>query len=99
MLALLAGGEKFNAVWSCSAQSCSCSNVTLFVQSGRIRAITQEEAERIKICMCRAVLLRAVWTVLYCCSCPLRELELLHKATVYLCISYNSLIYSDSSLK
>ena len=92
MLALLAGGEKFNAVWSCSAQSCSCSNVTLFVQSGRIRAITQEEAERIKICMCRAVLLRAVWTVFYYRSCPLRELEPLHKETVLYFVPYLDLV-------
>ena len=37
--------------------------------------------------MCRAVLLRAVQTALYCCLCSLRELELLHKETVYLCIN------------
>ena len=47
-----------------------------------MRAITQGELERIKIYMCRAV-----WTALYCCLCSLRELELLHKETVYLCIN------------
>ena len=52
MLALLFGGEKFNAVWSCSAQSCSYRTVTLFVQSGRIQASTQGEVEQIKICIC-----------------------------------------------
>ena len=74
--------RSFNAVWSCLAQSCSYSNVTLFVQSGRMRAITQGELERIKIYVCRAV-----QTALYCCLCSLRELELLHKETVYLCIN------------
>ena len=58
---------SFCIVWSCSAQSRSCSRFKLFVLSGRIKAITQGGEERIKIyyvwsCaeLCGAVRLRAV---------------------------------------
>ena len=48
----LSGGEKFNIVWSCSTQSCSYSNIMLFVPSERIRVITQGEVGWIKIATC-----------------------------------------------
>ena len=77
MLALLFGGEKFNAVWSCS-----CCTVTLFVQSGRIRASTQGEVEQIKIVYVQSCSAQSCLYSFGCCLCPLRELELFHKETV-----------------
>ena len=55
------------------------STITLFVQSGRIRASAQGDVEQFKICIC-AELFRQF----YCCSCPLWELELLCQETVYI---------------
>ena len=50
-------------VWSCSAQSCSYSRFTLFMPSGRARAITQDGRSGSRFIMCGAVQLRAVQIV------------------------------------
>ena len=38
----MSGGEKFRIVWICSAQSCSCSNIVLFVPLGELEPLHKE---------------------------------------------------------
>ena len=66
-------GEKFNTVWSCSVQSCSCSKVVLFIPSGRIRATTQGEAEQIKIVSCAELFCSELFGQSHIAVCALWE--------------------------